>query len=539
MQIKASAVENGKPSLSDYQVRQSWQNVISPDNSPAAALFQGTLVDLLQAAPGNSTAVIIPELELRITYDSLLQQVMGMAEALATCGIQKGDRVAMALPNGLPAIVSFLAASIAGTAAPLNPAYPYEEFLFFLRDTNARVLLCLPNDYEEARSAAADCGIPVFSVDMKSDGTVQLMDLERGCSAILPSPDDVALILHTSGSTGRPKRVPLRHCNLAYSAANIAETYNLSSDDVALCIMPLFHIHGLVASTLATLRSGGTVVAPTKFKPLSFWRTVREYGVTWYSGVPTMHQLLLARTRQEKPSDAGSLRFIRSCSAPLAIEVIHRMEEVFGVPFVEAYGMTEASHQMSANPLPPAVCKHGSVGRATGMRISIMDSEGNHLAPNERGEVVIQGPSVFQGYENNHEANGCSFVDGWFRTGDQGFLDDDNYLHLTGRIKDLIIRGGENIAPREIDEVLLRHPAVSEAVAFGFDHPTLGEEVAAAVVLHDAQNASERELIGFCRERLAEFKCPKKIYIVEDIPTTATGKIRRRAVATALLDNQG
>ena len=406
MQIKTSAVENGKPSLSNCQVRQAWRNGILSDSSRAAALFQRTLVDLLQAAPGNSTAVIIPELEVRVTYNALLQQVMGMAEALATCGIQKGDRIAMALPNGLPAIVSFLAASIAGTAAPLNPAYPYEEFVFFLRDTNARVLLCPPTDYEEARSAAADCGIPVFSVEMKSDGTVQLLDMERGCSAILPSPEDVALILHTSGSTGRPKRVPLRHCNLAYSAANIAETYNLSSDDVALCIMPLFHIHGLVASTLATLRSGGTVVAPTKFKPLSFWRTVREYGVTWYSGVPTMHQLLLARTRQEHPADAGTLRFIRSCSAPLAIEVIHRMEEVFGVPFVEAYGMTEASHQMSANPLPPAVCKHGSVGRATGIRISIMDSEGNHLSPNERGEVVIQGPSVFEGYENNHEAKG-------------------------------------------------------------------------------------------------------------------------------------
>jgi acyl-CoA synthetase (AMP-forming)/AMP-acid ligase II len=538
MQIKASAA-NREPSLSNYQIRKTWQDVISPDTSLAAAPFQATLVDLLQAAPGNSTAVIIPELGVRVTYESLRQQVMSMAEALARCGIQRGNRVALALPNGMPAIASFLAASVAGTAAPLNPAYPYEEFVFFLRDTSARVLLCPPTDYEEARSAAADCGIPVLSVDMKSEGTVHLMDLGRSCSPTMPSPDDVALILHTSGSTGRPKRVPLRHSNLAYSAANIADTYNLSSQDVALCIMPLFHIHGLVASTLATLRSGGTVVAPTKFKPLSFWRTVREYGVTWYSGVPTMHQLLLARTREERPSGTGSLRFIRSCSAPLAIEVIHRMEEVFGVPFVEAYGMTEASHQMSANPLPPAVCKHGSVGRATGIRIGIMDAEGNHLAPNERGEVVIQGPSVFQGYENNHEANGCSFVDGWFRTGDQGFLDDDSYLHLTGRIKDLIIRGGENIAPREIDEVLLCHPAVSEAVTFGFDHPTLGEEVATAVVLHDAQNTSEGELIGFCRQRLAEFKCPKKIYIVEDIPTTATGKIRRRAVASALLDSQG
>ena len=288
MQTGTRAVENGKPCWSNCQIRQTWQNLISSENSPVA-LSPSTLLDLLQTAPGNSTAVIIPEIGLRVSYDSLLQQVMSMAGALAGCGIQKGDRIATAMPNGLSAIVSFLAASIAATAAPLNPAHPYEEFLFFLRDTNARVLLCPPTDYEEARSAAADCGIPVFSVEMKSDGTVHFVDLERSCSPTMPSPEDVALILHTSGSTGRPKRVPLRHSNLAFSAATVAETYHLSSQDVALCIMPLFHIHGLVASTLATLRTGGTVVAPTKFKPLSFWRTVREYGVTWYSGVPTMH----------------------------------------------------------------------------------------------------------------------------------------------------------------------------------------------------------------------------------------------------------
>jgi len=278
------------------------------------------------------------------------------------------------------------------------------------------------------------------------------------------------------------------------------------------------------------------VVAPTKFNPLAFWRTVREHRVSWYSGVPTMHQLVLARTRHEKPAGTESLRFIRSASAPLPLEVIHKMEEAFCVPFVEAYGMTEAAHQMSANPLPPGNCKHGSVGTATGIRISIMDERGHHLGANQRGEVVIQGRSVFQGYENNPEANARSFVNGWFRTGDQGLLDEDNYLHLTGRIKDIIIRGGENIAPREVDEVLLKHPAVSEAVTFGFAHPTLGEEVAAAVVLHEPHGATQAALLKHCRERLAEFKCPKKIYIVHNIPTTATGKIRRRAVAAALLD---
>ncbi len=495
-----------------------------------------TLLDVLQFA-NSKAAISIPELGIVVTYDSLRQQVLRMADALASAGIRRGDRVAIVLPNGLPAIVSFLAASIAGTAAPLNPAYPYEEFHFFLGDTNAKVLLCPAVGAEFVRTAAADRKIPVFSVEMNDKGDVRLVDAPSGSTASQPSPEDIALVLHTSGSTGKPKRVPLRHFQLAVSAANISNTYALSEGDVSLCIMPLFHIHGLIGSTMATLLSGGTVVVPTKFNALSFWRTVREHRVTWYSGVPTMHQLLLARAHQ-KPAEAVTLRFIRSCSAPLSSELIHKIEGLFGVPFVEAYGMTEAAHQMTSNPLPPRHRKAGSVGVGTGIRISVMDKEGNHLAITQRGEIVIQGASVFRGYENNPEANARSLVHGWFRTGDEGFLDEDCYLHLTGRIKDIIIRGGENIAPHEVDEVLLKHPAVAAAVTFGCVHPTLGEEVAAAVVLHEPTGATEAELLKHCREWLAEYKCPKKLYLVPSIPTTATGKIRRRAVAAALVDER-
>src|SRR6202034_507255 len=410
-----------------------------------------TLLDVLQFA-NSHTAIVVPELGISVTYDSLRQRVLTMAGALPSAGIRRGDAVAIALPNGLPAIVSFLAASIAGTAAPLNPAYPYEEFHFFLGDTNARILLCPPVGAEFARSAAADRKIPVFSVEMSVHGIVQLeAPAAVSLAATEPGADDIALVLHTSGSTGRPKRVPLRHFNLAVSSANIANTYALTEEDVALCIMPLFHIHGLIGSTMATLLTGGTVVVPTKFNALSFWRTVRENRVTWYSGVPTMHQLLLARA-QHKPAEADTLRFIRSCSAPLSAELIHKIEGLFGVPFVEAYGMTEAAHQMTTNPLPPRHRKAGSVGVGIGLRISIMDKEGNQLGTNQRGEVAIQGANVFRGYENNPEANARAFVNGWFRTGDEGMLDDDCYLHLTGRIKDIIIRGGENIAPHEVDE---------------------------------------------------------------------------------------
>jgi acyl-CoA synthetase (AMP-forming)/AMP-acid ligase II len=494
------------------------------------------LWEILHAARGDRTAVILPESGLRVSYAGLREQVAVMAGALNAAGIGRGDRVAMVLPNGLPAIVSFLAASIAGTAAPLNPAYRQDEFNFYLEDTSARVLLCPPDGAADARKAA-EGRIPVLAAAMDESGFVHLGAAPASSGAPgLPRNDDIALVLHTSGSTGRPKRVPILHSHLAASAANIVRGYTLSPDDVTLCVMPLFHIHGLVASTLATLLSGGTIVVPSKFSPFSFWRMVRDYRVTWFSAVPTIHHMLISRAGGERPAGSESLRFIRSCSAPLPPETMRKMEEAFGVPVLEAYGMTEAAHQMCSNPQPPAMRKPGSVGPGTGVMVSIMDAAGNHLAVGVRGEVVIQGPNVFSGYENNPEANASAFAAGWFRTGDQGFIDEDGYLTLTGRIKELINRGGEKIAPREIDEVLLAHPAVAEAVAFGTPHATWGEEVAAAVVLREA--ADDAAILAFCRERLADFKCPKRLYIVEAIPRTATGKIQRGAVARALLSER-
>ncbi len=495
--------------------------------------MSNTLAEIFPDSSGNRTAIILPETGTQITFNSLRQQVMRMADDLAAIGIKRGDRVATVLPNGLPAIVSFLASSIAGTAAPLNPGYRQEEFEFYLGDTSAKVLLVPPDGGPEARKAA-EGKVPVYSIDV-IDGRAVILDAPKSGKATMPSGDDIALVLHTSGSTGRPKRVPIRHRNLMASTANIIAHYSLSDSDVSMIAMPLFHVHGLVASTISTLRAGGTVVVPAKFNPLSFWKTIREYGVTWYSAVPTIHSLLLARAGDQRPQGAEGLRFIRSCSASLPPEMMAEMERVFGAPVLEAYGMTEASHQMASNPRPPKSRKPGSVGPGTGVKIGIMDGAGNLLAPGERGEVVIQGPNVVDGYENNAEANAASFTNGWFRTGDQGFLDAEGYLTLTGRIKELINRGGEKIAPREIDEVLLAHPAVAEAVAFGFPHKTWGEEVAAAVVLRaEGEKPSESNILGYCKERLADFKCPKKLFIVETIPRTATGKIQRGAVAKAL-----
>jgi acyl-CoA synthetase (AMP-forming)/AMP-acid ligase II len=491
-----------------------------------------TLIDVLQQGAPSDPAIAVPG-GVRLTYRELREQVAAAADHLAQLGVGHGDRVALVLPNSAEAIVLFLAAATAGTAAPLNAAYKEDEFRFYLQDTGARLLIVPPGQGEVARRAMPS-GVALVEAHFTVQGVLAMESgapLDQTRTAGTPGDDDVALVLHTSGTTSRPKLVPLRHRNLFASAGNIATTYALTPSDVALCVMPLFHIHGLMASTMATFRSGGLVVVPPKFDPMTFWPTLHDHHATWYSAVPTMHQLLLMRNRGERPPGAEGLRFVRSSSSALAPETMARLESRFGAPVVEAYGMTEASHQMASNPLPPAARRPGTVGVGTGVRLGIMTEDGAVLRHGsaDAGEVVIQGPNVIDGYSNNPEANEASFVDGWFRTGDQGTIDAGGYLSLIGRLKEMINRGGEKIAPREIDDVLKQHPAVGEAVAFGAPHPTWGEEVVAAVVLKEP--VAERDLIAFARERLADYKVPKKLYIVDRIPTTATGKIQRRSVA--------
>jgi acyl-CoA synthetase (AMP-forming)/AMP-acid ligase II len=495
--------------------------------------------DLLKQGSPSSTAISVPG-GVNISYDQLSCQVDDLAARMRSIGIARNDRVAIALPNGLEMIVAFLAASIAGTAAPLNPSYKVDEFRFYMEDTGARALVVPPLGADEARSAAGDRML-IIQVEANEEGDVRFScekpsgeKLRSVVNSDPPRPDDTALVLHTSGTTSRPKRVPLSHKSIEISARNVAETYRLTSEDVSLCVMPLFHVHGLVASTLATLYTGGRVVVAPRFNPLSFWSYVRDYCVTWYSAVPTIHQILLSRAKSgARPAGVENLRFIRSCSAPLPAQTMADMEERFGVPVVEAYGMTEAAHQMASNHLPPGLRKPGSVGQGTGVSIAILDEHGNALPLGSRGEVSIKGPNVFSGYEDNPLANAASFTDEWFRTGDEGILDSDGFLTLTGRIKELINRGGEKISPREVDEALLAHVAVSEAVCFGVPDKVYGEVVAAAVVLQGA--ASESELMAHCKSLLADFKAPKVIYIVDAIPRTATGKVQRRNVAAEIL----
>jgi acyl-CoA synthetase (AMP-forming)/AMP-acid ligase II len=505
-----------------------------------------TVDSLLQAGRDRDVAIAVPG-GPTLTYAQLRAMVHEASSRLASLGVRPHDRVAMVFPNGPEAIVLFLAVASVATACPLNAAYKEAEFRFYLEDTGARFLLAPGGEGAEARRAMPQ-GSTVIEADIDDAGTLRLeiggphpaLPRERGREIdSLPTRgreivdgEAVALVLHTSGTTSRPKRVPLRHRNLVASVANIVETYRLGPEDVSLCVMPLFHVHGLVASALATLASGGTVAVPRRFTPMMFWPIARQVKPTWFTASPTPHQLILMRTEEKRAPGTERLRFVRSCSSALSPELMARMEDRFGAPVLEAYGMTEASHQMSSNPLPPERRIPGSVGRGTGVEIAILDEHGATLPSEVAGEVGIRGPNVIDGYENNPEANLASFTNGWFRTGDLGTLDDAGYLRLLGRIKELINRGGEKIAPREIDEALESHPAVKEAVSFGVPHPTWGEEVAAAVVLSEA--VPEKDLIAHCRTRLADFKVPKRVHIVDSIPRTPTGKVQRRFVAEQL-----
>jgi acyl-CoA synthetase (AMP-forming)/AMP-acid ligase II len=387
------------------------------------------------------------------------------------------------------------------------------------------------------QSPAAHAAAPEATIGMDVSGQGLSIDLvgpaaaESVVALDRPTADDGALVLHTSGTTSRPKIVPLRQRNLVQSARNIATALHLTPADRSLTVMPLFHIHGIMAGLLAPLAAGGSVVCTPGFDAFKFHRWIDELRPTYYTAVPTMHQMVLARAPEPRPT---SLRFVRSSSASLPSPVLESLSELFGVPVVEAYGMTEASHQMTCNPLPPGLAKPGSVGIATGIEVGILGPDNDVVAPGQRGEVAIRGATVVDGYENNAAANEAAFTAGWFRTGDEGMLDEEGYLFLTGRLKEQINRGGEKISPIEVDEVLLRHPAVAEAVTFAMPHEKLGEEVGAAVVLVDGHDASEHELRAYLSDQLAAFKVPARILFVSEIPKGATGKIQRIGLAARL-----
>jgi acyl-CoA synthetase (AMP-forming)/AMP-acid ligase II len=479
------------------------------------------LDDLLRAGARDHAALVTAETGDVLSYERLQEEVAALAGRLASVGVGRGSRVGLVLPEGPDFLLVLLAlVTLGATAAPLNPAYKRDEYAFYLEDLRPGLLIVPEGGGEAVREAAGE-SVP----------TVEIGALpEREAPYEPAGADDVALLLHTSGTTSRPKQVPLLQRNLAASARTIAGFYELGPADVSYVAMPLFHVHGLVASVFGALAGGGTVVVPRRMAPRPFWPQLRRFGVTWFSAGPTLHQMLLEREDGEGAPE--TLRFVRSCSSALTPALMERAEAAYGVPMLEAYGMTEASHQMASNPLPPTARKPGSVGVPTGTQIRIVDKEGRDAADGAPGEVAISGPGVMSGYLGNPEANAESFFDGWFRTGDRGVLDADGYLRLEGRLKEMILRGGENISPYEIEEALLSHPAVSDAICFGIDDEKYGERVGAAVTL--SGEAEPRELIDHCRERLAAFKVPEVVHVLDAIPRTPTGKVQRKRVGATL-----
>jgi acyl-CoA synthetase (AMP-forming)/AMP-acid ligase II/acyl carrier protein len=489
----------------------------------------------------DAPAVLTPDDKV-IPYRVLSDHLQATTLQLTRMGIRPGDRLAVVLPNGPEMATAFLAISSVCTCAPLNPSFPAGEYRFSLEELQVKALVAISGNNHPACQAAFELGIPILHLrpDSRLAGVFTLSGglpfdntLTRPTLAGL---DDAALVLQTSGTTSRPKIVPLTNRNIFYSVNNIVETYALTPADRCLNMMPLFHIHGLMGALSASLVAGASIVCTPGYLPEQVLGWLSALKPTWYTAVPTMHQSILEQVRLQ-PDFARQvhLRFIRSCSSSLPPQVAQELETVFETPVLEAYGMTEATHQMASNPLPPHPRKFGSVGQATGStHISIRDETGKALPSKAIGEICIRGENVMSGYENNPEANAASFIDGWLRTGDRGFLDEEDYLFIQGRIKELINRGGEKISPREIEELLLQHPAVQQAAVFAVPHSSLGEDVAAAIVLKDTQTVSLQELRQFAATRLADYKVPRQIIFLKEIPKGPTGKVQRIGLAEKL-----
>lgn len=487
----------------------------------------------------SKIAIVAPR-QSPLTYNCLLSTIKNISFSLNSIGLGRSDRVAVVLPNGPEMAVAFLAISSTATCAPLNPNYRASEFEFYLQDLQAKALVLQSGATKAAREVAQKLNIPILELNCVNESETRIFTLSGGESKKVKTPgfassEDVALVLHTSGTTSRPKIVPLTHANLCASAQNVRAALDLKQSDICLNVMPLFHIHGLIGALLSSLSAGASIVCTPGFEAPKFFDWWSEYQPTWYSAVPTMHQAILARANANRHIIAqNSPRLIRSSSAPLPPKIMTELESVFNAPVIESYGMTEASHQMASNPLPPKARKPGSVGIAAGPEIKIMDEAGNFLPSGQEGEVVIKGTSVTAGYQNNPTANENAFTNGWFRTGDLGYLDADNYLFLAGRIKEIINRGGEKISPREVDEVLLDHPAIDRVVTFAAPHTLLVEDVAAAVVLKENQAVTESEIKEFAAVKLSDFKVPRVILFLDEIPKGPTGKRQRIGLAQKL-----
>ena len=481
----------------------------------------------------DENIALTSEISSKLSYKDLKLFINKISKQLAGNGLSNKDRAAIVLPNGPYMASSFLAISSYMSAAPLNPSYKSEEYEFYLKDLNPKIVLVEKNSDNPVVDVAKKLKIELCEINPEKDGPSGIFNIyENETEYSLPDENDESLVLHTSGTTSRPKIVPLTNKNIFSSAENISKSLNLSESDHCLNIMPLFHIHGLIAILASSMKAGASVCASNGFNAIKFLDLAKSEKINWYSGVPTMHQTILLRARRNSEiAKELKLRLIRSSSASLPPAVFKDLNDVFNCPVIEAYGMTEATHQMTSNPLPPKQQKAGFVGLPAGPEVCIMSENGDVLKQGEEGEVCIKGENVTLGYDNNEEANKTSFTNGWFRTGDQGYFDKEGYLKISGRLKEIINKGGEKISPLEVDNVLMDHPFIDQAVCFGYDDKMLGENIASAIIIKSGETCSENDVLEYAQEKLAKFKIPKKIFFVEEIPKGATGKLQRNVLA--------
>ncbi|MGC1776732.1 MAG: condensation domain-containing protein [Xanthobacteraceae bacterium] len=485
----------------------------------------------------QAAAILAPGRE-PLSYGGLHRHIGEVGRTLRAMGMGREDRVGLMLPNGPDMASAIIAVASNAGCAVINPSYAPDELERYFAALRLRALIIPAGAEVPARRIAQAAAIAV--IDLSTSETAGLFTL-RSDSVAEPSrdpvgPGSIALFVLTSGTTARPKIVPLTHTNVCSSAYCSVASVALTDQDRCLNVLPLFHCHGLVATVLSALAAGAGVVCTPGCEVDKFFGWLREFKPKWYSAVPTMHQAILAQARHRPEElDGCALRLIRSASAPLPPSVFAELERALGTTVIELYGMTETSGSpIACNPLPPRQRKPGSCGIPVGLEVAIMGDRGKMLPGNNTGQVAIRGPSITLGYDGDPAATEAAFTGGWFKTGDLGFFDDDGYLFLVGRSREMINRGGEKITPREVDEVLLQHPAVAEAVTFAVPHATLGEDVAAAIVLRPGAEASARDIRQFAAGRLAAFKVPRQVLFFKQLPKGATGKVNRIGLAAKL-----
>jgi len=496
--------------------------------------MKGTLADALAghlAQQPDRTFLIAPETGRKLSYREVDWQARLLARWLRSAGLERGDKVALYLHNGYQTALLFLGAMLGGyVVTPLNLLSQRSQLAYVIGHCDCKVLFTSREYETPLADALAEVRRPVQVVVIDPDAPD--LFLEAKLPAELPAPirpADPALLMYTSGTTGTPKGALLSHANLVAAARSVAEWHGLTPQDRCLSSLPLYHVNGQVIATVTPFVSGGSVIAPHRFHVSTWWETAEKYEATWINMVPTILAYLLNAAEPGRTYRFPRIRFGRSASAPLPPEQHRAFEQAFGIPVIEAMGMTETSSIVFCNPQDGAKRKYGSPGIPCGVEARIVDTaSGRELGANEPGEICLRGPTVMRSYYKSPEQTAKGFdAQGWLRTGDLGYQDSEGYYFVTGRLKELIIKGGENIAPREIDEALLRHPAVLEAASVGIPDPNYGQDIRACVVLKPGARASVAELRAFCLTELGRYKTPREFRFVTELPKGPSGKVQR------------